>query len=171
MGWIALEGMRFHAFHGVYEAEKILGTEYLLDVYVRTRNEAAGLTDQLEQTINYETVYQICRLEMESPKSLIETVLAGIMRRMKHQFSNMEFLRVRVRKMYPPLGGRVDSAWVMEEQEFLQECPRCKSRFISYDGQDCWARWPNLHQATREMLGRQFGPRCLCDMCLKFYAG
>lgn len=171
MATIALEGMRFHAYHGVYEAEKLLGTEFVVDVYVKTKTGKAASEDNIEHTINYETIFQICRLEMEQPRLLIETVLESIIERMKHQFNNMEGLRVRVRKMHPPLGGRVDSAWVEEEDEFTKDCPRCKKKFITYEKGDCWARFPNLHQATKETLIRQYDGKCLCNDCLKFYAG
>jgi dihydroneopterin aldolase len=171
MALISLEGMRFHAFHGVYEAERKIGTSYLVDVYVQTGVGKAVESDSLEKTINYETIYQICKLEMSTPHNLIETVLAGIIERMKHQFEGMEALRVRVRKLNPPLGGQVESAAVEASAEFSNECPRCKRKFISYTGSDCWEKFPNLHPATREMLNRQFGPRCLCDDCLTFYAG
>lgn len=167
MAWIALEGMRFHAFHGVYPAEQTLGTDFIVDLYVQTK---MATEDQVENTINYETIYQICQLEMDKPRKLVETVVGSIFDRMKHQFSNMQALRVRVRKLHPPLGGQVDWASVEESEDFLKECPRCKKKFISYD-ENCWERFPNLHTATRETLARQFGPRCLCDDCLKFYAG
>ncbi len=170
MAWIALEGMRFFSHHGVYEAEKLLGGEYVVDVYVRTGTAKAALADSLEATVNYETIFQIVRLEMDQPRQLIETVVANIVARMKHQFNTMEALRVRVRKLHPPLGGRLDAAFVEEILEFVSECPRCKKKFITY-GDDCWERFPNLHPATRETLARQFGPRCLCDDCLKFYSG
>lgn len=170
MAWIALEGMRFHAYHGVYEAEKLLGGEYVVDLYVRTGIAKAAAADNVEATINYETIYQICRLEMDQPHQLIETVVAKIVGRMKHQFNTMEALRIRVRKLHPPIGGRIDAAFVEEILEFVSDCPRCKKKFISY-GDDCWERFPNLHPATREALTRQFGPKCLCDDCLKFYQG
>lgn len=167
MAWISLEGMRFHAFHGVYDAEKQLGTEFIVDVFVKM---PLAQGDDLEATINYETVHQLCRLEMETPRKLVETVAAAIIGRMKHQFSNMQALRVRVRKMNPPLGGRVDWACVEDMEEYMRDCPRCKRKFINYSS-DCWAKFPNLHEATKETLQRQFGGGCLCDDCLKFYAG
>ncbi len=167
MAWIALEGMRFYAFHGVYEAEQTLGTEFIVDVHVKTKMTK---DDNIEGTINYETIFQICRLEMETPRKLIETVVNGIIVRMKYQFANMQALRVRVRKLNPPLGGAVYCSSVEESEDFLKECPRCKKKFFSYD-EGCWARFPNLHAATKETLERQFGASCLCDDCLKFYAG
>jgi dihydroneopterin aldolase len=171
MAVVALEGMRFHAFHGVYEAERKIGGEYIVDVHVKIAIDKAAATDQLEHALNYETVYQICRLEMDQPRNLIEAVLGGIVARMKYHFKTMEGLTVRIRKLNPPLGGRVEASMVESKQDFISDCPRCRSKFIRYNNNDCFERYPNLHPATRETLAKQFGPTCLCDTCLAFYAG
>jgi dihydroneopterin aldolase len=172
MAWIALEGMRFHAFHGVYEAEQQIGTEYVVDIYVKSGIAKAAATDAVEQTINYEMIYRICQIEMETPRKLIETVLAAIAARMKHQFGAMQALRIRVRKLQPPLGGRVAEAWVEEDADFVASCPRCKSKLICYSDDSCWCKAEErLHPATKETLLRQFGSTCLCQNCLKLYAG
>lgn len=171
MAIIALEGMKFHAHHGVYEAEQKIGADYMVDVYVNTIIIPAGATDALEATINYESVFQICKMEMQKPRKLLETVVRAIFDRMKGQFPNMMALRVRVRKLHPPLGGPVAAAWVEDDQMFMQNCPRCNKAFINYDPDDCWKRFPNLHPATKETLQRQYPKKCLCDECLKFYAG
>ncbi|MBL7775567.1 MAG: dihydroneopterin aldolase [Saprospiraceae bacterium] len=171
MAIIALEGMKFYAYHGVYEAEQRIGADYLVDVYVQTVTVPAAQTDLLETTINYESVYQICKMEMGQPRKLLETVVNNIFQRMKKQFAGMMALKVRVRKLHPPLGGQVAAAWVEDDQMFMQNCPRCNKAFINYNPNDCWERHPNLHPATRETLHRQFGGKCLCDKCLRFYAG
>ena len=171
MAVVALEGMKFYAYHGVYDAEKAIGTDYVVDVYVHIPIALAAKSDNLEAALNYETVYQICRMEMAQPRHLIEAVLSGIMQRMKHQFPNMMALKVRVHKLHPPLGGRVEAAWVEEEEVFMHNCPRCAKPFINYNPGDCWERFPNLHPATKETLIKQFGGKCLCNDCLKFYAG
>lgn len=171
MAVIALEGMKFYAYHGVYEAEKLIGTDYIVDVHVQTITVLAAKTDQLEATMNYESVFQACKIEMQQPRQLIESVVAGIIRRMKNQFPNMMALKVRVKKLNPPLGGRVDAAWVEEEEVYMQSCPHCNKSFINYSPNDCWERFPNLHPATKETLMKQFGGKCLCNDCLKFYAG
>jgi dihydroneopterin aldolase len=171
MATIALEGMRFYAFHGVYDAERILGGTYIVDVHIQAGVGKAVETDDLANTINYETVYQICRMEMDKPRQLIERVLSGIVEGIKYQFPNMDGLNVRIRKMNPPLGGRVEYAMVESNQDFKTDCPRCKKKFIRYNDVDCFERFPNLHPATREMLNKQYDNKCLCDNCLKFYAG
>jgi dihydroneopterin aldolase len=172
MAWIALEGMRFHAFHGVHEAEQLLGGEYVVELQVKFHIAKAVEKDDVDETINYETIFQICRLEMEQPRKLLETVVAAIMARMKHQFPKMQGLRVRVLKQNPPLGGRVAASWVEDSADFISTCPRCKSKMVCYADDTCWCQeLTNIHPATRETLTRQFGTTCLCANCLKLYAG
>ena len=54
MSQIALEGMRFYAYHGFYEEEQIIGNNYVIDVYIKTNFSEAAETDDLYKTINYE---------------------------------------------------------------------------------------------------------------------
>lgn len=172
MGYIALEGMRFHAFHGVHDAERILGTEFVVDIYIQTaQTAAAGASDDPASALNYETVHYICKQEMAKPRNLIEAVAVGIINRMKAQFDSMASLKVRVRKNNPPLGARVDASVVEEEQQFTSTCPKCQRPFVNYKPDDCWARVPNIYSGTKDTILRQFGGKCLCDSCLKFYAG
>ncbi|HND89198.1 MAG TPA: dihydroneopterin aldolase [Saprospiraceae bacterium] len=172
MAWIALEGMTFHAYHGVHEAEQVLGTEFRVSVYVKTSIAQAAADDDVTATVNYESIYQICRLEMDQPRKLIEAVVESIIKRLKHQFPKMEALKVRVQKAHPPVGGPVDWAWVEQEADFGSVCPRCKSSFLCYNDDSCWCKsLTNIHPATRETLERQFGKKCLCANCLKLYAG
>lgn len=189
MALVVLEGMRFHAFHGVYPEEQILGTEYIVNVEVQTGIALAAKTDSIEHAnVNYETVFQICMAEMAHPRKLLETVVAGIIGRMKRQFPQMKGIRVQVRKLHPPIsskmralpnapqsppiGGSAEAAWVQDEANFEAGCPRCKAPFLCYKDETCWCKEvSNLHPATQETLKRQFGTTCLCPNCLKLYAG
>lgn len=186
MAWVALEGMRFHAFHGVYEAEQVLGAEYIVDVYVSTGIKLAAKADSLKETeVNYETIFQICLLEMAKSRKLLETVVEAIIGEMKRQFPAMKAVRVRVKKLNPPIfgkmkgkeekqgiGGQAAVAWVEDEQEFVTKCPRCKKDFLCYKDDTCWCKaLTNVHPATLETLNRQYGTSCICGACLKEYAG
>lgn len=172
MAWIALEGMRFHARHGVYPAERVIGNEYIVDIRIRTGIAKASAKDDLAETINYETVYQVCALEMSQPRQLIETVVSSIIKRLKHQFDTIMEIKIKIRKLNPPLGGRLDCSSVEDEVDLTKSCPRCKGKFLCYGDETCWCKsLTNIHPATLETLKRQFGSSCLCGNCLKLYAG
>lgn len=189
MALVVLEGMRFHAFHGVYPEEQVLGTEYIVNVEVDTGIALAAKTDSLEHApVNYETVFQICMAEMAQPRKLLETVVTSIIKRMKRQFPQMKGIKVQVRKLnppittkmralkntdsYPPISGRAEAAWVQDEGKFVTNCPRCKTPFLCYADETCWCKeLTNIHPATQETLKRQYGTTCICANCLKLYAG
>ncbi len=118
MGLIAIEGMQFYAHHGYYNEEQVLGGKYTVDVYLKTDFSEAANSDALNQTINYETVYQLTRHEMEIQSKLIEHVCKRILTAIGEKFQQVEYLKVRVNKFQPPLKGNVEKVYVELEKSF-----------------------------------------------------
>ncbi|MDX1406995.1 MAG: dihydroneopterin aldolase [Saprospiraceae bacterium] len=110
MGLITLEGMSFYAHHGYYTDERKRGNNYVVDVQISYDLEAAAVSDDLDDALNYEIVYQVCHEEMNKPCHLIESVARTIARRIKEHFHDTEHVRVKVKKLNPELGGPVDMA-------------------------------------------------------------
>lgn len=169
MAMIALEGMHFYAYHGFYEEEQVIGNDYVVDVYIDTVFTKAAIDDDLYQTINYETVFLICEAVMRKKSKLLETVANLIALDIKHQFRNIKELKVRVKKMNPPLGGKVDAAFVEVTGEYTKKCARCDKPLLCYNDKTCWCMETKLFQKTLEQLKGTYGDRCLCEDCLKFY--
>lgn len=170
MALIVLEGMRFYAYHGFYEEEQVLGNDYVVDVYLETNFNKAAVDDDLYQTVNYETVYLICEAVMRRNSKLLETVAHRISLDIKHQFKFIREMKVRVKKLNPPLGGRVDAAYVEVEGEFSKRCARCDKPLLCYSDHTCWCMDTKVFQKTLEQLKSHYGDRCLCKDCLEFYA-
>ena len=172
MAWITLESMRFHAFHGVYPEEAILGTEFIVDLSIETSTGLAALTDDLAATVNYETIFQAVKIEMETRHALLETLIAAIEKRLKFQFQTLNALKIKVKKMNPPLGGQVGAAIIEDENVYQTACPRCNRPMICYDDETCWCQSPSkpVYPATQERLKIQY-KKCLCPTCLAFFAG
>lgn len=112
MAIISLEGIRLYGHHGFYEEEEVLGREFILDVRVLADIEEAADEDELSNSVNYETLYHICQAEFRVPVRLLETLAQRILTRINRQFDNLKGVKVKVRKMNPPLAGRVDEASV-----------------------------------------------------------
>ena len=110
---IALEGMHFWAKIGYYEEEQIIGNEIHADVYVDTKDNTLDGNDDLGSTLNYETIYHLCRLEMKKPVKLLETAAINIHRRLHFQYQDKGIeVKVRISKISPPLKGPVDRAFI-----------------------------------------------------------
>ncbi len=110
MSTIALKGMQFHSFHGYYTEEQSVGNAYEIDVAAEMKFDSRTLQDDLDNTINYEEIYAICRAQMAKPQRLIETVGNLILHDLKSKLQPAAIFTVTIRKMSPLLGGLVDHA-------------------------------------------------------------
>ena len=170
MAQIAIEGMRFYAYHGFYEEEQVIGGDYIIDVYIQTDITLAALSDELEATINYETVYVTCRLEMQKKVKLLETIVHRILEKLKFQYQNMLGARIRIRKMNPVLGGPVKNTYVEEAVSFVKPCSRCGNPFICYEDDNCWCKDVRFFPKTKEGISRSY-KGCICKNCQMEFAG
>lgn len=179
MAFIFLENMRFKAYHGLYEEEQKLGNHFILDIKIETPIEAATVVEaygieQLNNTINYETVYDICRFEMAQPQKLLETVVQRIVKKLQAQFTQIHSIELKIRKLNPPLGGAVAASAVAVVLDFKKECPVCKGRVICYGkgNSGCWCQQPEalpgIHPRSQALINAQHRD-CLCAKCLQAY--
>lgn len=108
---IALEGIRFYAFHGFYPEEQVLGNEFEVDIETESEVVYDG-NDNLEDTINYERLFIIASSEMQQPRKLLETVALEILKRVRDEFPFVISVKVRLRKMHLPLKGEIRNSFV-----------------------------------------------------------
>ena len=109
---IGLEDVRFHAPHGYFDEEQLMGNEFSIDVEVDALVEDAATTDDLGGTVNYATIYYLLQAEMKKPTQLLEALAYRMGSRILEQFDNVTGVRLKLRKLNPPLGGRVGAAFV-----------------------------------------------------------
>ena len=104
MGVIKLKGLKFHAFHGVYEEEQLNGNTFIVDVSIDTDISKSAESDELEDTVDYVKVYESVKSEMEIPSKLLEHVANRINNSLL-TFINNSIIETTIYKMNPPLGG------------------------------------------------------------------
>jgi dihydroneopterin aldolase len=104
-GKVALEGLEFHAYHGVYPHERSSGNKFEVDVFVTTNFSESAFHDDLGGTINYEDLYRIVEEEMAKPSKLLETVGHSIAKRTLDTFREAVLIEVNISKFNPPIGG------------------------------------------------------------------
>ncbi|MBN2745418.1 MAG: dihydroneopterin aldolase [Bacteroidales bacterium] len=109
MAEIAIEGMEFFSYHGHFEEESVIGTRFIVDLFIETDTTNAENSDKLSETVNYLSVYQLIKHEMKSPSHLIEHVARRILDKVKQTYPQIDYARIKLRKMNPPLGGQIKS--------------------------------------------------------------
>jgi dihydroneopterin aldolase len=94
-GTIRLEGLTLYGYHGALEVERRLGQKLELDLELTVDLSKAAASDQLQDTVNYETVYEIVSETVENERfHLLEALADTICRRI---LSRLEVERVKVR--------------------------------------------------------------------------
>lgn len=112
MATISIEGMEFHAYHGHFAEEQIIGNTFVVDVHFETETKAAEVSDDLNDTINYADVYQTVKVEMETASKLLEHVARRIRDAILKKYPVIDIIELKISKINPPMGGKIDSVSV-----------------------------------------------------------
>ena len=99
--------MEFYAFHGHYREEQIVGNHFLVDVTIETDTDKAGKSDELRDTLNYQTAYLVVKREMETTSNLLEHIATRILDALYNELSGIIKASVKVSKLNPVMGGRI----------------------------------------------------------------
>lgn len=106
-GRLRLEDVRFYGHHGVSKAEQTVGIWFSVDVELAVDVEAAAVSDNLAAAVDYGAVARrIVEIGTQGRVNLIERLADMIARALLREFPAQE-VRVRVRKLTPPLQGLV----------------------------------------------------------------
>ena len=110
--YIRLEGLRFHAFHGVMPQERQVGADFLLDLRVGYPLEQAMQSDEVADTLNYAVLYDLVAREMQQPSQLLEHVAGRIAASIGQAFPQVTSIDLELTKLNPPMGADCEGASV-----------------------------------------------------------
>ena len=103
--YITLTDLRFHAFHGVMPQERLTGNDYSVSLRIGYPVFDACLSDEVDDTLNYASVYEIVSQEMNVPSQLLERVAYRIADRLFRKFNLITVLDVKLNKLNTPFGA------------------------------------------------------------------
>ena len=112
MGVIEIEGMEFYAYHGHFKEEQVVGNKFLIDIKVETDIAKAAKTDDLNDTLDYQKLYQLIKAEMSIVSNLLENVASRILDAVWNEFKELKSVNLKVSKINPPLGGKINKVSV-----------------------------------------------------------
>ncbi len=107
MGVIKIRNIRLYAYHGCLDEEGKIGSEYRVDLSVKTDLLKSAKTDNLSDTADYVHLNKIVKQEMAVRTKLLETVANKILERIISEISIVKKATVEVSKVNPPIGGNV----------------------------------------------------------------
>ena len=117
MGKILLEGLEFHAYHGVHPEERQNGQLYKLMVTLEADLERSSMSDKLEDTIDYSGVYNVIEQEMAIPSNLLEHVGKRIIDGLHSSFPGIISTEVKITKLKPPIKGQIEGVSIILSQK------------------------------------------------------
>ena len=112
MGYILIDNLRFHAYHGVLPQERATGNDYVINLRIGYPIERACESDSIEDTLNYAEAANAVKEVMETPSCLLEHVAGRIIKTLRDRFPKIESVQIEVRKIAPPVSLDMDSAGV-----------------------------------------------------------
>lgn len=102
--FIKVTNMKVFAYHGVLEEEKKNGQDFYLNAKVYVDMRLAGLTDKLEDTINYDQVCIFLAEVFEERRfDTIEAAAEYTVQEIMVNFPSIEAMELEVRKPHAPL--------------------------------------------------------------------
>ena len=111
-GYILLQDVRFHAFHGVMPQEGKVGADFLVNLRVGYPIGKAMETDEVADTLNYAEVYALVAQEMRQPSKLLEHVAGRIVQAVSERFPLVTSIDLTLVKQNPPMGADAVGAGV-----------------------------------------------------------
>ena len=114
---VHLHDLRFNSFHGIHEAEKILGNDYIIDASLEFHEEVEVITS-IHDTVNYVDIYNIIRERMNVPTPLLETIVMEIGNEIHNEFPQIRSINISLKKMHPPIEGIQGAAAVNWQKQF-----------------------------------------------------
>jgi len=110
--YVFLRNVRFYAFHGALPQERSVGGDYLLNLRVGYPVEKAMESDEVGDTLNYATLFDLVKREMNIPSQLLEHVAGRIVKAITAAFPAVTSVDLELTKQNPPMGVDADGAGV-----------------------------------------------------------
>ena len=119
MDRIVISNLVIFAKHGVFKEEKKLGQKFLLDIILNLDTQEAGISKNLEKTVNYGLLAnEINELFTKKSNDLIETCGEEIALFVLKKYPIVNEVHVKIKKPWAPVGLPLDNVFVrLKEKE------------------------------------------------------
>jgi len=114
---IKLRQLRFFAHHGLYEEERKVSNEFMVDLDVYFESSVPVIT-RMSETINYIKLYELVKKHMLQTRDLLETLATVITEDIHQSYRQVKKVSIVITKKYPPVINFSGNVAVSYEKEF-----------------------------------------------------
>ena len=100
---IRLNKMKFFAYHGMHEEETLTGTDFEISVFISFN--APEIIQELNDTINYVSVYKIIKSHFAKPEKLLETLAQNITQEIHKIDNRITSINITIDKKNAPISN------------------------------------------------------------------
>lgn len=113
MDSVIIEGLEVYCNHGVFPEENKLGQKFIVNAVLYTDTRKAGISDNLEKSIDYGKVcHFITDFMKENTYKLIEAVAENLAKQLLLTISSLREVEIEIKKPWAPIGLPINSAGV-----------------------------------------------------------
>lgn len=110
--YILLEGLHFHTPTGVFDQEKVVGNDIVIDLQIGFPFVRAMESDNISDSLNYAEVYSLVRELVMEPVNMLERLAGIISSKLIEAYPKITSVDIRIIKKNPPMGADADGAGV-----------------------------------------------------------
>ncbi len=114
---IELKNLSFYAYHGLYQEEKIIGNTFIINLSV-SYIPTVTVIKNIEETINYVSLYEIVKHKMSVTTPLLETVAMEVAEDIYKAFPQIKKIAISIAKAKLPIENFVGDTVVIFTKEF-----------------------------------------------------
>ncbi|WP_026593136.1 dihydroneopterin aldolase [Bacillus sp. UNC437CL72CviS29] len=120
MDKIYIHDMEFYGYHGIFPEENKLGQRFKVDLTVELDLKQAGESDNLEHSVNYGELFELCKQVVEDQTyKLVESIAENIAANILTRYVSILRCTVKVVKPDPPIPGHYRAVAVEITRERL----------------------------------------------------
>jgi dihydroneopterin aldolase len=113
---IILKDVVLFGYHGVHALERKVGTQFRINILIDLHRPDP--IKQLEDTVDYATIFAILKTEFQKTESILEVLLERLMVAFKSFCHGVASIDISIVKINPPIAGFQGEVGVRLKKEF-----------------------------------------------------
>jgi len=114
---VKVENLKIYAFHGCMNEEKVIGSDYVVNITAICFVNKDVFQDVISGTVDYVDLARIAKQEMSIRAKLLEVVVKRIIDRSFEEITVLNKISVTVSKINPPINADVEAVSVTMAEE------------------------------------------------------